>query len=152
MDQLTEIYNYLPLTERLLTSGQPTEKQFAAVAAAGVRTVINLAVSTSTNALPGEAHVVTNLGMEYVPIPVEWEHPTLTDLDRFCDAMDMHTGQKVLVHCAANMRVSAFVALYRILRLGWVRERAFNETRRIWEPDQDETWRNFIASALESNK
>jgi protein tyrosine phosphatase (PTP) superfamily phosphohydrolase (DUF442 family) len=150
MDQLTDIYNYLPLTERLLTGGQPTEKQFAAAAAAGVRTVINLAVVTSTNALPGEAHVVTNLGMKYIPIPVDWENPTLTDLDRFCDAMDMHASQKVLVHCAANMRVSVFVALYRILHLDWDRERAFNETRRIWEPDQDETWRNFIAAALAS--
>jgi protein tyrosine phosphatase (PTP) superfamily phosphohydrolase (DUF442 family) len=152
MDQLTDIYNYLPLTERLLTSGQPTEKQFAAVATAGVRTVINLAVVTSTNALPGESHIVTNLGMEYIPIPVEWENPTLADLDRFCDAMDMHTGQKVLVHCAANMRVSAFVALYRILRLGWDRERAFNETRRIWEPDHDEVWRKFIALMLDTDK
>ena len=34
----------------------------------------------------------------------------------FCAAMDAHKGEKVLVHCAANYRVTAFMGLYRIIR------------------------------------
>jgi uncharacterized protein (TIGR01244 family) len=151
VDKLTNIYNYLPLTETLLTGGQPTQDQFAAVAAAGVKTVINLAPPYATNALPDEAKVVGSLGMEYCPIPVLWEAPTKADLDMFCEAMDRHTGQKMLVHCAANMRVSVFVALYRIRQLGWDKERAFQDTRRIWNPSENEIWHKFIALVLDGN-
>jgi len=33
---LTRIFNYLPINEQLTTSGQPTEQQFANIAAAGL--------------------------------------------------------------------------------------------------------------------
>jgi hypothetical protein len=66
------------------------------------------------------------------------------------DAMDRHQGEKILVHCAANMRVSAFVALYRILRLGWSRERALADLHRIWDPDQVPVWAAFMAEALQN--
>jgi protein tyrosine phosphatase (PTP) superfamily phosphohydrolase (DUF442 family) len=150
MDKLTDIYDFLPLTQTLLTSGQPTEGQFPAVASAGVQAVINLALSTSDNALPDEASVVESLGMQYFHIPVLWENPTRADLDRFFDTMDRHSEQKVFVHCAANMRVSAFVALYRILRLGWDREQALADTNRIWNPYENETWGKFINTVLDT--
>jgi len=148
MDSLSQIYNYLPLGDHLLTSGQPTRAQFADVAEAGVRTVINLALPTSTNALPDEGEVVAGLGMGYHHIPVVWESPSQAALAEFMDTMDEHKNEKVLVHCAANMRVSAFVALYRILRLGWSREQAFADLQRIWDPEQDPVWGAFVAEAL----
>lgn len=43
----------------------------------------------------------------------------------FFAAMDRHRGERVWVHCAANMRVSVFLGLYRVIRQGWERERAF---------------------------
>ena len=148
MPELTDIYHYLPLTETLLTSGQPTEEQFSAVAEAGVQTVINLALETSTNALADEARVVKDLGMEYFHIPVVWEKPDKTDLDQFCNLLDARKTRKVLVHCAANMRVSTFVALYRILRLGWTHEKAFEDVYRLWNPNKDEVWGRFITAVL----
>jgi len=33
------------------------------------------------------------------------------------------------------MRVSAFVGLHRVLRLGWEREPAFALMRDVWEPN-----------------
>jgi hypothetical protein len=38
--------------------------------------------------------------------------------------MDASRDKKVFVHCAANYRVSSFVALYGEARLGWSRSRA----------------------------
>jgi uncharacterized protein (TIGR01244 family) len=149
MTTLTDIYNYLPLTGNLLTSGQPTREQFDTIAKAGVQTVINLALETSTNALQDEAGVVRDLGMEYVHIPVIWEQPTRDALIKFMDTMDGQGEKKVLVHCAANMRVSVFVALYRSLRLGWDREAAFKDVHQIWDPSEEKVWREFIEAALE---
>jgi len=149
MPELTEIYNYLPLTDELLTSGQPTRAQFPALAASGIKTVINLALPTSSNALPDEENIVTSLGMEYIHIPVIWENPTKADLERFFSAMQSQAGKKLLVHCAANMRVSAFVALYRTLQLGWDRDAAFEFTYQIWDPFHDPVWGKFIESVLE---
>lgn len=36
--------------------------------------------------------------------------------------MNVHKDDKVHVHCRANYRVSAFIMLYRVLRLGWKKE------------------------------
>ncbi len=148
MPDLNEIYHFLPINETLLTSGQPTQEQFGWLPALGVKTIINLALPTSSNALADEAGLVISLGMEYIHIPVIWENPTKENLDKFFTAMENQGSQKILVHCAANMRVSAFIALYRILRLGWEREKAFREVYPIWDPLKDPVWGKFIETVL----
>jgi hypothetical protein len=60
--------------------------------------------------------------------------------------MDAAKGRKLLVHCAANIRVTTFLGLYRVLRLGWAQDKAFEPMRSIWQPD--EVWSAFIAQAL----
>ncbi len=66
MPDLNEICHFMPLTENLLTSGQPTREQFGWLPALGVKAVINLALPTSSNAMADEAKVVTSLGMDYI--------------------------------------------------------------------------------------
>jgi hypothetical protein len=66
------------------------------------------------------------------------------------DALDMHADQKVFIHCMANYRVSAFVFLYRVLRLGVPQAEAETQLHQIWQPN--ETWANFIRSQLESRQ
>ena len=148
MGKLTDIYNFQPIAEDLLTSGQPSEEQFSDLAAAGVKAVINLALSTSSNALAHEPEIVKRLGMQHYHIPVEWDNPTASALQQFMDTMDSLKGQKVLIHCAANMRVPTFLALYRILRLGWKHDKAFAEVYKIWNPYDDAGWSKFINKVL----
>jgi len=145
---LDQIYNFRALSANLLTSGQPTALQMAEIARIGVQTVINLALPTSDNALPDEESLVRSLGMEYIHIPVEWEHPTQTDLGRFLEIMQTQAGRKLLVHCAANYRASCFVALWRILHQGWSREPALAEMHQIWDENQYPVWKQFIHDAL----
>lgn len=147
---LTDIYNYLPFSGSLATSGQPTEAQIAEIAQAGFQVVVNLALTDQDYSLPDEASLVLRHGMEYIHIPVIWERPTLSNLENFFAVMDANWERQVFVHCAANMRVSAFLALYRILRLGWQPERAFAEMQRIWQPEG--VWQAFIQSALEHSQ
>ncbi|MEW5867744.1 MAG: protein tyrosine phosphatase family protein [Chloroflexota bacterium] len=144
---LTDIYNYLELDDWIATSGQPSEAQMAEIAVAGYQVMINLALASSDNSLPDEAATVRAHGMQYIHIPVIWTQPTVNDLHAFFVAMQQHQGQKLFVHCAANMRVSAFMALYRVKRLGWSRQEAFKDMHRIWEPQG--VWWEFIEQVLQ---
>ena len=145
---LQDIYNFLPLSDTLLTSGMPTAEQLADAARSGVQAVINLAMPDSERALPDEASLVKGLGMQYIGIPVEWEAPTRRNLEDFMDAMDAHKESKLLVHCQANYRVSGFVTLYRVQRLGWDPADAFKDLRRIWNPAEYPVWKKFIEENL----
>ncbi len=147
---LEDMYHFRPLTERLLTGGMPTAGQLADAAEDGVQVVINLAIPDSDRALPGEQSIVESLGMQYVGIPVQWDAPTGRDLDQFMDAMDAHAEHKLLVHCQANFRVSGFVMLYRVLRLGWRPEDAFKDLLPIWDPEDYPVWKKFIDDNLPS--
>jgi uncharacterized protein (TIGR01244 family) len=143
---LDDIRAFLLLPDGTATSGMPRPEHFREIADAGFGTVINLALPTSDNALPNEADLVTRAGMTYVHIPVLFDAPKRADYERFEKVFRAMSDQPVFVHCAANMRVSAFMYLYRV-RTGMVpREVAEADLRKIWEPDA--TWRNFIDSIL----
>lgn len=147
---LERITNFRRLAPDLITGGQPTEAQLAAVAAAGVEVVINLALHGAAYALPDERGTVEALGMAYEHIPVIWERPTGADLDAFFGALERHAGRRVFVHCAANYRASAFILLYRVLRLGWRLEAALPDMRTLWNPAEHPAWQAFIEAALKS--
>jgi protein tyrosine phosphatase (PTP) superfamily phosphohydrolase (DUF442 family) len=137
---LTDICNFHRVSETLATAGQPTEAQFAEIAAAGFEVVINLAWPTDT--LDDEDLIVEDAGMEYVALPVRWLHPTVADVQRFFDAMERAAGKRVFVHCIANKRVSTFVFLYRTLRLGDDPREAAPELVRFWTPNR--IWLDLI--------
>lgn len=144
---VSDIYNYRQAGPDLATSGQPREDQLAAIAAAGYDVIINLALHDDPRySLRDEASSVTALGLKYIHIPVRFDAPKESDLAKFFDALERHKGSRVWVHCAANMRVTAFVGLYRRLRDGWSDERSFALLREIWQPDA--VWSEFIASQL----
>jgi protein tyrosine phosphatase (PTP) superfamily phosphohydrolase (DUF442 family) len=143
---LNDILNFLQICELVGTGGQPTEEQFLDIEAAGYKVVVNLAMPDSTNALPNEAKLVREQGMEYVHIPVVWEDPTDVGLDRFFEVMALYGDQKVFVHCAMNWRVSSFVYLYRVIQQGVPMEVARASLLKIWKPNP--IWQRFIERSL----
>jgi protein tyrosine phosphatase (PTP) superfamily phosphohydrolase (DUF442 family) len=146
MDKISTIYNFLSLSEKLATAGQPLEEELETISKAGYEVVINLALSDADYSLADEEGSVTQFGMEYVHLPVIWQNPTSDDLDKFFDAMEKYKNKKLFVHCAANMRVSSFVALYRVIKEGWSYSEAINDVYRIWKPNK--IWSDFIHSEL----
>ena len=146
------IYNFLALSENLFTGGMPTSEQLADAAQRGVQIVINLAPHEVSNALPGETELVTSLGMHYVNIPVIWTTPTKDGLDRFMDLMDENKDKRILVHCQANFRATAFVALYRILRQSWSAEDAMAGMPQIWDAEDYPIWKMFIEENLQRSR
>jgi len=144
-DTLAGIYNAHRVSERVFTSGQPTEVQFHAIRDAGYEAVINLAPHDAENALPDEASLVTALGLDYIHIPVDFSRPTEKDFQQFVSAMSACSGARLWIHCAANMRVSAFMYRYRCDIEGMDRQQARNDLRRVWEPFG--VWKKFVSGA-----
>ena len=145
---IEEIYNYLFYHDKLSSSGMPTPEQMREAATAGVQMVINLAPHDVPGAIHGEPRLVQSLGMEYIHIPVNWNTPTRDGLNVFMDAMDANADKKIHVHCEANFRASAFILMYRVLRLGWKTEDAFEVMHSIWDEDAYPIWKMFIEDAL----
>ena len=145
---MKDIYHYQFLDENLSSSGMPTADQMKEVAEAGVQLVINLAPHDAPNAIPEEGELVNSLGMEYINIPVTWRAPESEALTRFMKEMDAHAGKKILVHCEANYRASAFVMMYRVLRLGWNKADAIPVMEKMWNPEDFPVWEKFIQDQL----
>ncbi len=90
--------------------------------------------------LKDEPHIVTDLGMTYIHIPVHFWNPTKDDFNKFTKAMGTSDGKKAWVHCAAGMRASAFLYKYRCTVLRADKETALWDLSEIWEPF--ENWKN----------
>ncbi len=128
--------------EWLWSSGQLSERDIRSLPALGFDVVVNLALPTASNALPGEAELVTGQGMAFAHIPVVWEDPRPEQFTQFVGVLNAFAGRRVWVHCAMNMRVSAFIYLYRRLVLGEADEEASFPMRVVWSPN--DTWQTFI--------
>ena len=128
------------------TSGMPRPEHFEEIARAGFKTVINLALPTSDNAMANEGDLVARSGMSYVHIPVLFDAPKRSDYERFKNVLNAVRSEPVFAHCAANMRVSAFMFLYRVRSGLAAREHAELDLLKVWTPDP--VWRAFIDSVL----
>jgi protein tyrosine phosphatase (PTP) superfamily phosphohydrolase (DUF442 family) len=147
-----DIYNFLALSDTLFTGGMPKADQLTDAAQRDVQIVINLAPDTVPDALPNEEQLVNSLGMQYIHIPVIWTTPTKDGLDRFMAVMDENKDKKIFVHCQANFRATAFVALYRILRQSWKPEDAIEDMHKIWDAEDYPIWKMFIEENLKRSR
>jgi protein tyrosine phosphatase (PTP) superfamily phosphohydrolase (DUF442 family) len=143
-----KIRHFIPISPYIATSGQPTEAEILEIAMQGYTIVINLALPTSSFALINEKDTVESTGMRYISIPVAFENPTKSDLLQFFAALENHKTEKIWVHCVVNMRVSAFVYLWRVLRQGVSPDDAEIELHDAWVPEKENSiWHRFILEA-----
>jgi uncharacterized protein (TIGR01244 family) len=113
----------MPATN-LLTAGQPSPADFEALAASGLKHVVNLR-PTSEDAGFDEAALAARLGLKYTVIPVAGP-PDVTEANaRKLDAALAATqGEPTLVHCASSNRVGALLALRAAQLQGLPKEQA----------------------------
>ena len=145
------VYNFVKISDQLSTSGQISLDDIDSVDSAGFDVVVNLAPARWERNFE-EGFRVTQAGMTYIQIPVDWANPALRDLELFFDVMDANEDRDVFVHCFANMRVSVFVYLYRTLRKGVPEAEAWQDVLKVWDPPNNpETpqWPRFITAAKE---
>ncbi|MGH8491490.1 MAG: protein tyrosine phosphatase family protein [Moraxellaceae bacterium] len=130
----------------LCTSAQPSAEQLSSLAGTGVKHVINLALPTSDNAVSDEGARLTGQGINYVQLPVIWENPQPEKFTLFAQILWAMRDEAVLVHCACNMRASAFVFLYRVLHESVPLHEAVLLMHAVWKPEG--VWRDFITTQL----
>jgi len=145
-EKLGAIRDFYSIGERIFTSGQPTPDQIKTISEAGFEIVINLSPSSGLDAIPNEEELVRGAGMGYIHIPVDWQNPKREDLEKFFVLYSRHEYHLIFVHCARNMRVSAFIFLYRIIVKGESQQDCMKDLLAIWKPDQ--TWQQFIDRML----
>ena len=133
---------FLPVSPRLLTAGQPAPADFALIAQSGVQVVINVAPPGAHGYIPDEAQLAMENGLIYAHLPIIFSRPLVSDFASFAGVMHAHRGRNVLVHCAANVRVSALIYLYQTLIEGEEEMVARARMLQIWNPDA--TWLQLI--------
>jgi protein tyrosine phosphatase (PTP) superfamily phosphohydrolase (DUF442 family) len=88
--------------------------------------------------------------MTYIHIPVDFKAPNAEEFEAFSGMLQAFKERPVFVHCAANMRVSAFMFLHRVLHEGVPKDEAEGDLLAIWRPDA--VWSRFIEDQLKANR
>lgn len=134
------------IDDLLCSSAQPSPEQLSELAATGVKHVINLALPTSDNAVSDEGARLAAQGINYVQLPVIWENPRPEQFTLFAQILWAMRDDAVLVHCACNMRASAFVFLYRVLHESVPLHESAAVMHAVWKPEG--VWHEFITTQL----
>lgn len=143
---MKNVLNMIEINENICTSGQPSISELNEIANEGYEVVINLALCDASNALSNEDKIVTDLGMTYVHLPVDFEKPKKEDLDLFVNILYGLNSKKVWVHCALNYRVTAFMYVYHKYVLQTPFEEINLSLLEKWCPD--EIWQNIMKTEL----
>jgi protein tyrosine phosphatase (PTP) superfamily phosphohydrolase (DUF442 family) len=140
------IYHFHKVSDDLACAGQPTEEQLKQLANENYRVIVNLGLLNTRYALPDEAGLIKELGIEYHHIPVNFEKPQLTELTDFITFMKQHAGEKTMVHCAANYRASVFTGLYLLAAGEMDKQEMEDFIDDIWQPNT--VWKQFLEEGI----
>jgi protein tyrosine phosphatase (PTP) superfamily phosphohydrolase (DUF442 family) len=138
--------NFVAVTARLHTAGQPTQAQLATLQSKGYGFIINLATPASASAIPEEGSLIARTGISYLNIPVDFKNPTYDDFELFSNILRQAGSRRVLVHCQVNKRASVFTFLYRVVHERAAPDEAWKHVASIWEPEPQ--WNSFIRMVL----
>lgn len=142
---VSDAYNFREVNERLATAGKISEQQLGELKSEGFEAVISLLPADNRDAVANEPDIVLSQGLDYAYIPVEWTAPTRENYEEFERAMQANGDRKLMVHCAANYRVSAFYSIYAVRHLDWSIDDAYNFISDIWNLDEYPVWKDFVA-------
>jgi protein tyrosine phosphatase (PTP) superfamily phosphohydrolase (DUF442 family) len=143
-----EAYNFRKVSDQLSTAGVVNEEQLSELGAEGYSAVINLLPADSQYAIADEPQIVTGQGLDYTYIPVDFAAPKEADFEQFAEAMRAAGERKLMVHCAANYRVSAFYAIYAVRHLEWSVQQANEFIADTWNLAEYPVWDAFVTEML----
>lgn len=121
------IDNFGEVSPAYYRGAQPVGRDYAALAALGVRTVIDL----QRDGDAAEQQLVERAGMTFHRIPMTTHTaPTAQQISEFLALVDDPASQPVYVHCAGGRhRTGVMTAVYRMAEDGWTSDRAFKEMK-----------------------
>ena len=141
--------NFVAVTDRLHTAGQPDAAHLSSLAGRGYELVVYIAPPTSRGAIETEGKLVAATGIAYVNIPVDWQNPQYDDFELFSGILNQSGRRRVLIHCQVNMRASLFTFLYRVVHEKADPREAYRFVTKVWEPQ--EQWLTFAQMVLSRN-
>jgi protein tyrosine/serine phosphatase len=120
-----KISNFGQMDERFYRGARPKEKDFKALAALGVQTIIDL----TDNSREFEQPAVEAAGLRYVNIPlVDKSYPSAEQVAAFLKAVDDPATGKFFLHCAGGRhRTGIMGAVYRFNHDHWNFDQAYAE-------------------------
>jgi tyrosine-protein phosphatase SIW14 len=121
------IDNFGRVNDRYYRGAQPKGDDFAALAALGIKTVIDLAEEGDG----AEEANATKAGMKFVRIPMTThETPGPQTIAKFLSLVNDPASQPVYVHCMGGRhRTGVMTAIYRMTADAWTPVRAFSEMK-----------------------
>ena len=115
--------NFGEATSTLYRGGQPSKSGFRILAKMGINIVVDLRGSRDS-----ERKIVTNLGMQYIPLPWHCWFPRDKTFAQFLTLLRKNPGKKIFVHCRlGDDRTGLMIATYRMAEEGWSAEKAEKE-------------------------
>jgi protein tyrosine/serine phosphatase len=123
------IFNFGVITPSYFRGGELKARDVSALAARGVKTVIDLRSDGDYDAT--EAELVPKQGMTYVRLPMNTRiAPTLEQVTHFLSLVTNPANQPVYVHCVEGRhRTGVMTAVYRMAVDGWTAKQAFAEMK-----------------------
>lgn len=120
-----KIKNFGQMDERFFRGARPKEEDLKALAAMGIKTVIDL----TDNSREKEQPAAEAAGLRYINIPmIDKGYPPIEQINEFMKVVnDPETG-KFFVHCAGGRHRTGVVgAVYRFQNSGWDFDKVFAE-------------------------
>jgi len=123
-----KIKNFGQMDDRFYRGAQPKENDYAALAALGIRTIIDLRDDPKTY----EKSAAEAAGMNYVNIPMDDKsYPKAENVDAFLKLVNDPATGKFFVHCAGGRhRTGVMGAVYRFTNYNWNFDQVYAEMKR----------------------
>tara|TARA_B100000579_G_scaffold344219_1_gene296628 strand:- start:1786 stop:2277 length:492 start_codon:yes stop_codon:yes gene_type:complete len=142
-NKVENIYNYYKVPGLYETSGQPTSSQLKLLVKKGYEVIINLAQDSIVGKVAfNQESILEESNIRYIHIPVDFDNPKESDFEKFVSIIKKYKNKKLFVHCAANMRVSAFTYRYRRDILNLKHDEIIKDLEKIWKPNK--VWKSFL--------
>ena len=115
------------MDERFYRGSRPESKDYKALVALGIKTVIDL----TDNSKEYEKPAVEAAGLRYVNIPmVDKSYPSMEQVNEFLKVVDDPSTGKFFVHCAGGRhRTGIMGAVYRFNHDHWNFDQAYAEMK-----------------------
>jgi len=120
-----KIKNFGQMDDRFFRGARPKDEDYAALAALGVKTIIDL----TDNSKEYEQPAVERAGLRYINIPmVDKSYPSMDQVNAFLKVADDPATGKFYVHCAGGRhRTGVMGAVYRFTHDKWTLDQVIAE-------------------------
>ena len=124
-----QIKNFGRMNDQYFRGAQPEVRDYPALAALGVKTVIDL----TRDGRDDERGLVERTGMKFYRIPLKTsERPSAAAVEQFLKLVNEPANWPVFVHCQGGRhRTGAMTAVYRMSNDGWTPDRAYLEMKQF---------------------